>query len=170
MADACSLEVQRIESGYLFRVIGRGTMRESTTVRELAAEALKTGAQVVLDLSGCEYLDSTFLGCLLILHDRGAKGQGSFAIRADDATRKRLISRSRLDQLLTVIERCPKCLSQPVKLRSPILEPSKLGAHLLETHRKLADFGGPGASAFRAIADQLESELDDVESDAPSGS
>ena len=68
MSDPCTLTIHRTKFGYLLRLVGRGTMRESPTVRDFACGAIEDGAEFVVDLSACEYLDSTFLGCLVLLH------------------------------------------------------------------------------------------------------
>ena len=60
MAATCTLAIHRTETGYLFRVIGRGTMRQSPAVRDFVSGAMEDGVEVVLDLCECEYLDSTF--------------------------------------------------------------------------------------------------------------
>ena len=51
-----------------FRVEGRGQMGHSLPLRHAAEDALADGANVVrVDLSGCEHVDSTFVGTLLVL-------------------------------------------------------------------------------------------------------
>src|SRR5579875_1841293 len=64
--ESGTLAFARTESGYRLRVQGRGTMPQSHCVQNFVAEALaKDDRVVVLDLSEADYLDSTFLGCLL---------------------------------------------------------------------------------------------------------
>ena len=94
MDEPCTLAIRRTESGYLFRVVGRGTMQASPTVQEFVCSALDDGADVVLDLSACEYLDSTFLGCLLILDKRGSGAAGSFTVHASDLVRQKLLHKA----------------------------------------------------------------------------
>ena len=56
---------------------------------------------VTLDLSPCEYLDSTFLGCLLTLHKRSVEvADTRFLVVADEGTRQRLLNPTRLDAVL----------------------------------------------------------------------
>ena len=67
-AGASKLQVGRIENGFILRVQGRGTMRESRVAHEFAMRCLPDAtSQMMIDLSGCDYLDSTFQGCLLDL-------------------------------------------------------------------------------------------------------
>ena len=57
-------------------------MKVSPAVREFAEQALaakRSGCEplaIGFDLSACEYMDSTFLGCLVCLH-RGAGKQAA---------------------------------------------------------------------------------------------
>ena len=95
----CSIEILRIEKGYLFRIVGRGTLRESPAVRDFVCGAIEDGADVVMDLSQCEHLDSTFLGCLVILHQRAERDGGSFSVFADELARQRLFGVSHLDRV-----------------------------------------------------------------------
>src|SRR5689334_5995318 len=64
MSAPSVVKVGRTTSGYRLRVEGTGTMRESPAVGEFAERSLRDGTStLVVDLSACDYLDSTFLGC-----------------------------------------------------------------------------------------------------------
>src|SRR5437016_6281177 len=70
-AQESRLRVGLTASGYLVQVEGRGTLRESPALHEFAVQSLdgqRGPGTVVVDLSHCDYLDSTFLGCLVSLH------------------------------------------------------------------------------------------------------
>jgi anti-anti-sigma regulatory factor len=162
MAEACTVAIHRLDSGCLLRVEGRGTLRESPAVRDFACCAIENGADVFIDLSACDYLDSTFLGCLVILHERGTNSDGSFAVVADEDARRKLLHKVRLDRVLTFVSERPPCLGPPVPLKVSALERTDFCRHLLETHRKLAELGGPAADTFRGIAQQLAKELDSL--------
>jgi anti-anti-sigma factor len=159
MSDPCTLTIHRTGAGYVFRIAGRGTMRESPAVRDFICGAIEDGASVVADLSACEYLDSTFLGCLVLLHKRGRSERGSFAVHADERVRQRLLGCVGLDRVLDFVEDCPGCIGPPVTLPLVDLERGEFWQHLLETHRKLAELGGPSAATFGRIADQMAKEL-----------
>ena len=162
MTDHCTLTIHRTESGYLFRIAGRGTNRESSAVRDFVCGAIEDGADVVLDLSTCEYLDSTFLGCLVLLHQRAAAHPGTFVVFADESTRERLLRQVGLDRLLCFVEALPPCTGEAVSLEVPTLERMEFCEHLLESHEKLAELGGPTAQTFASIAKQLAKELEDM--------
>ncbi len=155
-----NIEIYRIDTGYLFRIVGRGTLRESPAVRDFVCGAMEDGAAVVMDLSECEHLDSTFLGCLVILHQRAERDGGSFVLFADAAVRRELFSLSRLDTILVFIEQRPPCIGEPVTLQITHLERKEFCQHLLATHRRLAELGGPAAETFQHVVEQLRRDLD----------
>jgi len=159
MENACTLTVDGTESGYVCRIEGRGTMGESPHVRDFICGAIADGAHVVLDLSTCEYLDSTFLGCLVMLHARGENQDGSFRIFADPSRREKLLGTVHLDHYLNFTDECPAGTGDPVTLDVSVLDRAEFGEHLLETHRKLAELGGPAAGTFQKVADQIAREL-----------
>src|SRR3954447_6125319 len=66
------LKVAPTEKGCVIHLEGRGTMKESPAAGALANQTLAgdPGAIVVMDLSACTYLDSTFLGCIAALYGR----------------------------------------------------------------------------------------------------
>lgn len=164
MPQACKIGIHRTEDGYLLHLDGRGTLRESPAVRDVVHAAIQDGAHVVLDLSDCTYLDSSFLGCLVILHQCGDDASGSFSVVANETIRKSLLAGSHLDRVLTFTEPCPEGLGNTVTLEVTSLDRLKLCRHLFETHRQLAELAGPAADTYRRIAEQLARELESISS------
>ena len=162
MGEPCTVTIHPTKTGYVIRLVGRGTMRESPTVRDFVCGAIEDGAEIVFDLSACEYLDSTFLGCLVLLHKRGMSRDGSFSVHADESVRQRLLGNVRLLDVLVFTDALPEWFGAPVSLQVTKLDRTEFCRHLLETHRKLAELGGPAADTFRRIADQLADEFGDI--------
>ena len=158
----CNIEIDRTADGYLFRVVGRGTMRESPAVRDFGCGAIEDGADVLVDLSECEHLDSTFLGCLVVLNQRSQVSKGSFRVYASQEARDRLFGVSHLDRVLTFDERLPATIGMPVTLQITNLQRHEFCEHLLDTHHRLAELGGPSAETFQRIVEQLKQELDEM--------
>jgi ABC-type transporter Mla MlaB component len=166
------LEAFRTEAGCLIRVAGRGTMRESRVCHDYALRCLEGAAAdgwdppeplVVIDLSECQRLDSTFLGALVDLHNRfNGDGKTRVAIAAPPGAARELLSCSRLDRLLPVWDEPPPARGEgaPLVADRP-LDAGDLGRHVMECHRRLAEQGGPAAKIFARIADQLQRELDE---------
>jgi anti-anti-sigma factor len=156
-------EIAQSPDGVIIRVAGQGTMRQSPGFRQFVASLCNAGQNVWLDLTGCDYLDSTFLGCLISLH-RAARQQApaSFGVVVDEAARQRLFSINSLDQFLDIKPTCPAAESDFAQLDfDEPRDPPTLGRHIMHCHRLLADLGGSQSNRFRAIADRLARELDE---------
>ena len=163
------LRVGRTASGFLVQVEGWGTLRESPALQEFAVQSLddpRGPSTVVVDLSHCDYLDSTFLGCLVSLHRKYNRTlPHRFQVAASCDQCQKLLAPTHLNHLLDVTEVCPEPISDVVELSGPILPTADLGRHVMECHRRLAELGGSREESFQSIADQLVREL----GEAPGG-
>ena len=159
----CStLSLGRTSNGFVVRICGRGTMKESRAVQEIGICCLDAegGTVLTVDLSRCEYLDSTFLGCLVSLHKRGKQvGRQRFFIAASVDRRKSLLSASRFDRFFDQVDAAPEEISEPKTISPTALNPQALGRHIMECHQELAQIEGPSQSAFAKVAKQLAQEL-----------
>ena len=161
MFTASTTRVTRTRPGYGIRIEGRGTMRESPTVHAFAVHVLDSEpGTLAIVLGACEYLDSTFLGCLVDLHKRfGSTEPPRFLVGAGPETRKRLLAPNCLDSLFHYIEDDPEAVGESLVLPTVTLAREDLGRHVLECHRRLVELGGPNQAALRGVVDQLEREL-----------
>ena len=158
----CTLNVARTDSGYLIRVEGDGTAQESPTLAAFVHQYLQADLQpsVVVDLSSCQYLDSTVLGCLLSLQRRCRdRSDSRFVVVADLQQRRRLLSTTRLDKVLELVESAPETQSQFVVLSPTRLRGTEFGRHVMESHLALAKLPCAHAPLFQEIADRLAREL-----------
>jgi hypothetical protein len=118
------------------------------------------GTTLVVDLGGCDHLDSTFLGCLVEMQRRSARaGSGKFAVSAPSDKVRKLFGPTKLDAVLKITAEPPQITSEFVSL--PAADPASpdVMRHVMECHRLLAELGGPQQAAFAAIADSIEREL-----------
>jgi anti-anti-sigma regulatory factor len=171
-----AIRVAHTTAGFLARVEGWGTMRESPLLQEFAWECLQGNASpLVVDLSACGYLDSTFLGCLVGLHQHfGCDHPPRFVVAASPEQRQRLLAPLQLHRVLKLIDDAPQqvgdwltlCATGPSSLQS---DPRQLGRHMLECHRRLAELGGANEAVFGPIVEQLACDLQKAErrGDAP---
>jgi anti-anti-sigma regulatory factor len=161
MAAPSVLKVGRTPTGHCIRVEGRGTMRESRSASEFATGSLDAaGTTLVVDVSDCEHLDSTFLGCLVEIQRRVIKQDRTrFGVYAPPEKVKRLFSPTRMDVVLRFVGEPPQVVGELLTL--PAADPAspEVMLHVMECHRRLAELGGPQQAAFAAIADNLEREL-----------
>jgi anti-anti-sigma regulatory factor len=162
------LKVARTSTGFCLRVEGRGTMRESRpaaefVIRSLAADPPPT---IAVDLSACDYLDSTFLGCLVEMQRRcikaparpGARGP-AFVVSAPLERVRKLLAPTKLDGVLKTTAEPPDLAGEWVDLPAADAASPDAIRHVMECHRRLAELGGPQQAAFAAIADNIEREL-----------
>ena len=151
----------RSKSGYVIRVEGHGTMRESHALKEFLHCCFdQSELSVTVDLSECKFLDSTFLGCLVGLHKRLARpnSNGLTVVASADKIAS-LLHATRIDSLLNTASVAEDVVGECVPVTIAVQDPSGLGHHIMECHRRLAEIDGPDQIAFRRIADQLAQEL-----------
>jgi anti-anti-sigma regulatory factor len=155
------VEVGRTGDGFLMRIVGRGTMRESLAFHDQMIDCLaQESVKLVVDLNDCDYLDSTFLGCLVNLHRR--LGADRLQIAACEQRRKMLLSAMRLERFFTLVDAAPESVCCPTTISAEALDSRGLGRHAMNCHRELANLGGPNQAIFTRIADQLAQELNET--------
>ena len=155
----CKIEV--CDSGYVVSLEGRCTLQQSPAFRDFAYNCLDSGLNLSLDLSECELLDSTFLGCLIGVHKRSLElGKSQFRVFAHQECRLHLLSTSGLHRLFDFVDELPDTIGDCLSLEFRRVDTSDLGRHVMHTHRLLAGIAGEDAEKFRSIADRLQQELD----------
>jgi anti-anti-sigma factor len=161
-AAAAKLTLTKTADGFVLRVDGRGTIRESPALREVGMSCLnqESSDKLTVDLSCCDFMDSTFLGCLVALHKRGSRvGPGRFWIAAPPEHRHALLSATSLDRYFTQIDDTPPPVGPPQSIDVHRLDAQSLGRHVLECHRQLAQLDGPNQQAFTRVSQRLAQEL-----------
>lgn len=157
MATTSRLSVGRTNAGYLVALEGKGTLFQSPSFQQLAERCLREEpSTLVFDLSACEYLDSTFLGCLVSLHRKYNGGDRvRLQIHAPGEVRGRLLHSSHLDRLLAFTPSPPELAGELVAADMSRPGRDVLGRHVEESHRRLAELGGHDAAAFGSIAQSV---------------
>lgn len=160
MTEAFSSVVGFNSDSFVVRIGGHATREQSPGFVSSVSEMIETcrSYDLVVDVELCDYLDSTFLGCLVVLFRRSRQ---RMSICATEMRREHLFSSARIDRLIPVVE--------PGEFRSPgdwhRIDPAEpcdattLVQNVAAAHRCLADIDGPNAEIYRDVADQLESEL-----------
>lgn len=162
-AMATEFLIGSLSNGLVVRIVGRGTMQESVAFRA-TIEANRDASVVVFDATSCDYVDSTFLGCLIWIKKAcEPTAARQFVIAASAATRVRLFSMSSLDGYFDFVDASPEPIDELVKVDIQKLDPQELGRHVMRCHELLADMGGSKASAFKAVADRLAKELGEID-------
>ncbi|HEY7086652.1 MAG TPA: STAS domain-containing protein [Tepidisphaeraceae bacterium] len=159
-----TLKVAPTDRGCCVRIEGAGTMQESQAVRDLATRTLEISpdAVVVFDLSDCDYLDSTFIGCLLQLHQAyGKLAPPRYLVAAPEPRRKQLLGACAVDRILASIDTAPNPCGQWVALSATTVtgDRAEVMRHVMECHRALSQLDTPMKAAFARIADGIERDL-----------
>ena len=139
MPRPSALRVGRTADGFALRVEGRATLREHPALLELfIVQVLDHEAgSLVVDLTGCHYLDDRFVATLLDLARHYGHGRSArFAIAA--GTDAAFLSPLLFDAPLSVLFDAPETLGEEIDL--PLMQPgaSDLETHLTEWHGRLA--------------------------------
>ena len=115
MPRACAVRTMDCETRLLvtgsrerlttFRVVGPALMAISVALRRSVEASLEEGATVRIDLRECPWMDSTFLGTLLVLARRAnASGRGArFFLAAPSAECLRVLDQTGVHEVLDVI-------------------------------------------------------------------
>jgi len=162
VARPTSLRIAPTDVGCVIRVEGDGTMGQSPAAREVALNTLGAdpNAVVVFDLADCDYLDSTFLGCLMDVYRRfGRTKPQRYFIAADAETRKKLLGPTHIDRLIPTMDAAPTPCGEWVTVKTQNLSSRELTQHVMECHQALADSECPMRGVFAKIVSHLESEL-----------
>lgn len=160
MSTPSRLTVGRTSTGFLIALEGRGTLFQCPVFQELVDRCLgEKQFKVVVTLSHCEYLDSTFLGCLVSLHRKhNTTGHVRLEIDAPAERRSGLLHHVNLDSYLTFAGTTPDLVGEPVEVEITTPDRHKIGKHVEEAHRHLAGLGGAEAAKFERIAQQMAGE------------
>lgn len=151
MPPPSALRVGRTLDGFSLRVEGRATLREHPALLELfIVQVLDHAAgSLVVDLTGCQYLDDRFLATLLDLARHYGYGPSArFGIAAGDEAA--FVPPMLFHASLGVLCQAPQTLGEEIEL--PLMQPgaADLETHLTEWHRRLAHLGERREPAFAA--------------------
>lgn len=84
--------------------ISRATMKETEAFRNRMLKNIERGkTNIIVDLSLCDYCDSSFIGTLVVCTKKADLAKGNFAVvMPEDSNMSHLIQSSRLDKVLHI--------------------------------------------------------------------
>jgi anti-sigma B factor antagonist len=141
------------EQTLLLQIEGWGTMKQSLPLRRFVEEHLAgPTTRVAVDLRGCTYIDSTFLGTLLYLHRAVARRQGGdFRLISPSPECTRLLQQMGVTDVFHV---SPGDEAAPPAWK-PLLEDPRdkqcFQRNVIEAHEQLASLPGAAGEPFRAV-------------------
>lgn len=160
MPGPSALKVGRTSTGYCVYVEGHGTLHESHALDEFAHIAAGSGPYTLtLDLSNCDYLDSTFLGCIVSFQRHSAAAAPAFAIVNPSDRCRKLFKDLRLESILTILQDARPQVTELETIPTESRNPQEIAQHIMQCHRRLAEIESPKQAVFAKIADQFEKEL-----------
>jgi anti-anti-sigma factor len=163
MGDQDAVRVLQHGRTILFQVEGQVTMRHALPLRRCAERALADGmARLLVDLQGCTYMDSTFLGTLLFLLRASAqRGQGAFALVSPSPQCRRLLQGIGMEDVFPIATTEEPDADAGIKLNAEL--PSctvEFKDTVVQAHRELAALPGPAGETFRTVAGSLTKNLE----------
>ena len=145
------LRIQQHGQAISCHVIGHATMRQSPALRHRVEQCLATGPITLhVDLKECTYMDSTFIGTLLMFKRRLRE----FSLIAPSPECSRLLQQMGLDTVFCILpqESLPESTDE-------VLECEPAGDNfqrtIVEAHQELASTPGPAGEIFRDVAAAL---------------
>ncbi len=144
----------------VFQVEGRGTMKQAPALRERAERALADGVcRLQVDLRGCHYMDSTFLGTLLLLMRTVARlEQGEFALVSPSANCRQLMEKMQLMRVFSVVDLDELPVYLWSDLPADVDDSECFDRAVVEAHQELAATPGAPNAMFAELAKRLMQE------------
>ena len=92
--------------------ISRATMKETEVFRNRMIKNIESGKRdIIVDLSLCDYCDSSFIGTLVVCTKKAGLAKGDFAVVIpEDSNMSQLIQSSRLDKVLRIFRKKEEAL------------------------------------------------------------
>lgn len=150
----CQILVQERDGEVVVRVEGRGTMLQSPTVKQFAERCLTGSCRTLrLDLSRCNYLDSTFIGTLLFLQRKhGHAIAGRFGLLNPSPECSRILREMGVEELVPIGRHGASDEGDWAPLTMLGMDPCALRANVMQAHQELAKTPGSCGEQFRGVA------------------
>jgi len=136
-----------------FQVEGRATARQGLPLGRCAEHCLESGGatRLRIDLRRCTWMDSTFLGTLLLLYKAVARrGEGDFALVSPTSVALRILHQMGIDGICRVCDG-----DEPggpwLEVDGSVDEGESFQCRVLQAHEQLAELPGPAGDTFRAM-------------------
>ncbi len=168
-ADSPEVAVGTVAGGLYLGLLGRATQWTCPTANQLVDDYLATRPQpplVVIDLNGCEWVDSTFAGWLVGLNKRVERiADGHVSLTGCSERCRASLERMQLTSLFRF-----ETIAAPVETRTvscattdrPTREELKL---MLAAHEALAAVSEKNAEVFGPIAAMLREQMEQASAD-----
>lgn len=141
-------------------VYGRGQWVHCVTLHDACLEEIHRGRGVLIDLTHCEHLDSTFLGTLLELVDRAEEAGVALAIQGVCAHVAALFSELGMDRVIARFASKQIILPREMKpLTAPAVDEEEHRRRMLMAHEALATLSEENQQEFAHLIAHLRNEI-----------
>jgi anti-anti-sigma factor len=172
MADSSGTIFATLESSTaVVRVRGRAQAHQCPAFRRFAEDALNgRAARLQIDLSECDYFDSTFLGTLLHLRRTPGQDGGSvLSLVAPSEECLQILGRMGAKTLFRIDTGCSVNDDSHWDLLQEE-QPGQCGVdfkrHVVQAHQELAEVDGPMQDKYRMIAELAAQDLAAAQQDS----
>ena len=146
-----SLYLRRLGQTITCHVVGQATLRQSPALRRHVEQCRATGPMTVhIDLHECTYMDSTFLGTLLMFKRR----HGQFALVAPSPECICLLRQMGLGSVFCVLAEGPPP-DETGELLESESDSDSFKRTIVEAHQELAGLSGAAGAIFQVVAAHL---------------
>lgn len=143
-----------------FSVHGRASWAQSAAFHQACADAIEAGTTLVLDLTLCENLDSTFLGTIHELAERADRAEVELRLQGVtppvEALFAELGMKSVLDRMLPVMLPLPTQMSD---ISAADVDSRAQGLRILSAHESLAALSERNRREFDPLLEMLRREI-----------
>ena len=145
------------------RIKGHGTFRNSHQIKNWLLLRVEEGySKVLIDISDCKSMDSTFMGAVTGLSLRMKRlGRTPVVMANITSHNKRLLETLGLDKFLILEEK----IEIDVSLKWQLLQIESLDKlnttkHMMSAHEQLIDIGGIAEKQFKTVHELLKKDLE----------
>ncbi len=162
------LDVSRVEDVVLIQVQGLGNMFLAPTLQSFVESEIKTGlGSFVIDLSGCEGMDSTFMGTLMGLSQTVKNHCGWFCLVRVSEENMRLLKMLGVLHMVSVHEGEFPAPSGETTSLIATNDPFARQKQIHNAHRLLVDADPENKARFEPFLKALEAELSEFPTIVP---
>lgn len=160
MDNPSGIEVGAYGAVRILRVTGRGTHLNSPLLKRYARRAIEQKLSLHLELGGCTYMDSTFLGMLAGLAVRSREGGlPRIRILAVGQRVRELMENLGIDRLFDFAAGTPSSSAALHPLEGPSPTVAEKSRDVLDAHRTLVAVAPANEVKFRDVITLLEEEV-----------
>jgi anti-anti-sigma factor len=118
---------RKITEGVIIETINllRATMQEAKEIKSNLLEDLIDHKKIIVDLSACNYVDSTFFGALVYSYRKIKEQQGTIILILNDTFLRRTFLFREIEKIFKVCRNCQEAISELNKCFEEIDYPNK---------------------------------------------